>query len=436
MSWLKLLAFFAIYSSIGAADDSSTSLNGTWSSKSNTVFTGPGFYDPIDELLIEPALPGISYSFHDDGYFEEAIYQVTPNPKNHSCAVAALIFQHGTYEVNSSGSIILTPFAVDGRQLLSDPCNDNGVSVYSRYSQKEIFKSYAVSLDSYHGRYKLQLYESDGSPMQPLYLAYRPPQMLPTITMNPTANSTDSGSTAAASSTALSKKVKRSLENRYKTNAVRKHKYDYDLLCQTRTVRKQTNSLTLQSVVSDVEQQGGQRTVNGTSVHVSNVGSNFQRSTNSLLVETLGSGDESLLQSLVSQRALIFLGSQLSVNIWVLRDEVWLVEVVCVLHESTSDWLESDWSIRTNQHSNSTCTTGWSGSTFLVNGNVSTNDDRVSSIPSGRFHPVNGIKHGVGTTVTSVQGVNTFDVGVLTKQLHQDRLGTLTLVEQSLCSHL
>ncbi|KAK7682999.1 hypothetical protein QCA50_014032 [Cerrena zonata] len=32
-------------------------LVGTWSSKSNTVFTGPGFYDPVDELIIEPDLP-------------------------------------------------------------------------------------------------------------------------------------------------------------------------------------------------------------------------------------------------------------------------------------------------------------------------------------------------------------------------------------------
>ncbi|KAG7868556.1 hypothetical protein KL918_001199 [Ogataea parapolymorpha] len=232
MSWCKLLTLVAISASYVLADDSNLSLNGTWSSKANTVFTGPGFYDPIDELLIEPALPGISYSFHEDGYFEEAIYQVTPNPKNHSCAVAALIFQHGTYEVNSTGSIILTPFEVDGRQLLSDPCNDNGVSTYSRYSQKEVFKSYEVSLDTYHGRYKLRLYESDGSPMQPLYLAYRPPQMLPTITMNPTEDASGASNTesAASSSTGLSKKVKRALENRYRTNAVRKSKYNYDLL--------------------------------------------------------------------------------------------------------------------------------------------------------------------------------------------------------------
>ena len=40
------------------ADPNMEELEGTWSSKSNTVFTGPGFYDPVEELLIEPDLPG------------------------------------------------------------------------------------------------------------------------------------------------------------------------------------------------------------------------------------------------------------------------------------------------------------------------------------------------------------------------------------------
>merc|ERR1712098_49362 len=32
----------------------------------------------------------------------------------------------------------------------------------------------------------LDLYQFDGSPIQPMYLAFTPPKMLPTITMNPT----------------------------------------------------------------------------------------------------------------------------------------------------------------------------------------------------------------------------------------------------------
>ncbi|CUM66089.1 uncharacterized protein PRCAT00003743001 [Priceomyces carsonii] len=192
---------------------STKDLVGTWSSKSNTVFTGPGFYDPVDELLIEPDLPGISYSFTEDGHYEEALYRITSDAKNHSCAVATLSFQHGTYELKSNGSIILTPIAVDGRQLLSEPCGDYETSSqYSRYEQATWFKSFLVYVNSYHGRYTLQLFQFDGSKMQPLYLAYRPPLMLPTSALNPTDKESETKST-------LSEKVKRSLENQYRTTA-------------------------------------------------------------------------------------------------------------------------------------------------------------------------------------------------------------------------
>lgn len=233
---------FAVFSLVSsflhanlASADTEGSIVGTWSTKSNAVFTGPGFYDPVDELLIEPALPGISYSFTDDGFWEEAIYQVTPNPKNHSCPAAVLIYQHGTYKQGSSGSLTLTPFNIDGRQLLSEPCKDDGVSSYTRYQQQESFKGYAVYIDPYHGRWRLDLTKSDGSIMQPLYLAYRPPQMLPTITMNPTA---DAKATTASSKEKrdthglelnLGQRVRRGLENRFKTNAIKQEGFDYNL---------------------------------------------------------------------------------------------------------------------------------------------------------------------------------------------------------------
>ncbi|CDO95628.1 unnamed protein product [Kluyveromyces dobzhanskii CBS 2104] len=218
-SLLSLLAI-AVYG------QASTDLEGTWTSKSNQVFTGSGFYDPVEELLIEPALPGISYSFTSDGYFEEALYQVSGNPQDPTCPVAVLIYQHGTYEVDDDGQLVLTPFAVDGRQLLSEPCVDKGVSTYSRYSQTEKFKSYLVQLDTYYGKQSLQLYKSDGSPAQPLFLAYKPPMMLPTITLNPTDQS-DATATSNAKRDLISH-VKRSLENRHKTNAVKKTPFNVE----------------------------------------------------------------------------------------------------------------------------------------------------------------------------------------------------------------
>lgn len=213
-------------------------LEGTWSSKSMTVLTGPDFYDPVDELLIEPALPGISVSFTTDGYFEIAMYQVTSNPKDPKCATGALTFQHGTYNITKS-KLYLTPFEDDGRQLVSDPCNSN-TSSYVQYDQKLTFSKFQVWIDLYYGRYRLDLYEFDGTPMPPLYLVYRPPQMLPTVTMNPGTKEQvanfSSSSSSSSSKRALNQdvrlRIRRSLMNKGKTTAVRdqRHSWVHDMI--------------------------------------------------------------------------------------------------------------------------------------------------------------------------------------------------------------
>lgn len=192
-------------------------LAGTWTSKSNSVFTGPGFYDPHDELLIEPDLPGISYSFTKDGFYEEALYRITSNPQNHSCATASITFQHGKYNLLTNGSIILTPVKEDGRQLFSEPCGENkDKSLYIKYFQPTWFKSFEIFLSDYHGRYVLQLNRFDGSKMQPLYLAYSPPLMLPTVPFTKKFLKKNTPS--------LSEKTKRSFENLFKTNAIKNNK--------------------------------------------------------------------------------------------------------------------------------------------------------------------------------------------------------------------
>ncbi len=48
-------------------------------------------------------------------------------------------WQHGTWVMNANGSLSLTPIAVDGRQLLSSPCEYNN-AVYTRYNQTELFQ--------------------------------------------------------------------------------------------------------------------------------------------------------------------------------------------------------------------------------------------------------------------------------------------------------
>jgi hypothetical protein len=49
------------------------------------------------------------------------------------------------------------------------------------------------------------MYQFDGSPMNPMYIAFRPPQMLPTTTLNPTTASATASSTSKA-------KVKRGMD--------------------------------------------------------------------------------------------------------------------------------------------------------------------------------------------------------------------------------
>lgn len=114
-------------------------LVGTWSTKSNATLTGPGFYDPVSEKLIEPKLTGISYSFTSDGHYEESYYRAIANPQNPNCPSGIMQWQHGTFTYNANGSLSMTPIAVDGRQLLSSPCEGKN-SIYTRYNQTELFE--------------------------------------------------------------------------------------------------------------------------------------------------------------------------------------------------------------------------------------------------------------------------------------------------------
>ena len=106
-----------------------------------------------------------------------------------SCPSSIMQWQHGTYSLPGNGSLVLQPFSVDGRQVMSTPCSYEN-SVYTRYDQPELLKSYQVLTDPYHNVPRLNLFKFDGSPIMPLYLAMSPPQMLPTSTLNPTTSAT------------------------------------------------------------------------------------------------------------------------------------------------------------------------------------------------------------------------------------------------------
>ncbi|KAI9732666.1 MAG: Reversal of tor2 lethality [Cirrosporium novae-zelandiae] len=172
-------------------------LTGTWVTKSKKVVTGSSFYDPVNDKFLEPDLTGISYSFTDDGYYEEAYYRAISNPAAPSCPQGIMQYQHGTYRKADNGSLYLTPIGVDGRQLLSKPCTYD-VGIYTRYNQSEYFKKYQIYTDSYHNVLRLDLYQYDGSLMSPMYLLYKPPTMLPTSTLNPTTSSATATATGSS----------------------------------------------------------------------------------------------------------------------------------------------------------------------------------------------------------------------------------------------
>ncbi|KAH7120789.1 chaperone for protein-folding within the ER, fungal-domain-containing protein [Dendryphion nanum] len=185
-SALLLSAGFAAAQTAGVAF---TDLIGTWSTKSNSTFTGPKFYNPVEDTFTEPAHTGISYSFSVDGFYEEAYYRAISNPQNPKCPKGIMQWQHGTFTKEANGSLILEPIKVDGRQLYSDPCSYDK-AIYTRYNTSELFSRYEVMKDGYTNKTRLNLYKFDGAPMIPMYLALSPPDMLPTSTLNPLTTST------------------------------------------------------------------------------------------------------------------------------------------------------------------------------------------------------------------------------------------------------
>ncbi|SNX84425.1 related to ROT1 - molecular chaperone in the endoplasmic reticulum [Melanopsichium pennsylvanicum] len=180
------LAFSTTVSAQDLTFENVTSLYGTWSSGSQNVTTGIEFFNPVTQEFKLPATAGISYSFTEDGFFEEARYQFTSNAVTNRCFKASLIWQHGTYQFHSNGSITLTPFPADGYIQVLDPCGAQTSSIY-HYSEFELLASWYNYQDDHPGfmqsgvsAYALQLSQFDQSKLPLMWLRNRPPNMLPT----------------------------------------------------------------------------------------------------------------------------------------------------------------------------------------------------------------------------------------------------------------
>lgn len=72
---------------------------------------------PQNNSFSYPNVSGYSFSFTEDGYFEQAQFTWNANATDPHCIEAVVIWQHGTYEVLGNGSITTNSsvFAGDGR---------------------------------------------------------------------------------------------------------------------------------------------------------------------------------------------------------------------------------------------------------------------------------------------------------------------------------
>ncbi|KAL7418334.1 Reversal of tor2 lethality [Cryptotrichosporon argae] len=184
MSPILALAALALAAAVRAQGDLSeannvTSLQGTWSSGSGAVQTGGDFCTPAEDTFTYPNNTGISYSFTDTGFFEEAQYRYTSNATNPSCIQGYILWQHGTYQLNDNGSITLYPFGSDGRIQVQDPCAAT-TNVITYYDQITLYADWGIIIDQSTANYVLNLNRFDGAKMPPMYLVANPPNMLPT----------------------------------------------------------------------------------------------------------------------------------------------------------------------------------------------------------------------------------------------------------------
>ncbi|KAF8752977.1 Chaperone for protein-folding within the ER, fungal [Rhizoctonia solani] len=137
----------------GAFDKSHkmTYLKGTWSISDKNVPVGPTFVNPAENKFFFPT----EYK----------------NTTSRTYSFALFIYQHGTYEFLSNGSMALTPFAKDGRFQMADSCKEsNGATPYN---YTELMVTWSIDID-YGTAPVLNLHEANWEQPQNLTLAYKP----------------------------------------------------------------------------------------------------------------------------------------------------------------------------------------------------------------------------------------------------------------------
>lgn len=161
-----------------SAANNVTDLEGTWSSNI-AVSTGNDFCVPAEMRFNYPNNTGISYSFTNTGFFEEAQYRYESNATNPACIQATIYWQHGRYTLNNNGSITLVPFSTDGRIQVQNRCAAV-TNIITYYDQHVVFSNWGITVEPSTGRYRLIVNRFDGAKLPYMYLTAKPPNMLPT----------------------------------------------------------------------------------------------------------------------------------------------------------------------------------------------------------------------------------------------------------------
>lgn len=190
-----------------SAANNVTDLEGTWTSNPS-VQTGGSFCTPAEMKFNYPNNTGISYSFTNTGFFEEAQYRYDSNASNPACIQAKIFWQHGTYKLNANGSITLFPFASDGRIQVQDPCAAT-TNIITYYNQQTLYADWGITIDTSTGNYMLKLNRFDGAKMPYMFLVAKPPNMLPTQVLTGS-NASGQTNTRKRSTMSLERFMKRS----------------------------------------------------------------------------------------------------------------------------------------------------------------------------------------------------------------------------------
>ncbi|POY72437.1 hypothetical protein BMF94_4263 [Rhodotorula taiwanensis] len=153
---------------------------GTWSTGNGNVLTGPSLGAPYNNSFIYPNVTGYSFSFTSDGYFEQTQFTWNPNATDPHFE-AIVLWQHGTYEVLTNGSITTNPtvFNGDGRIQTQNACSAVSSNIYY-YNEPGLYQTWAVA--PWRGKTMLRLGKYDGSLLPRMYLVSSDPSqfMFPT----------------------------------------------------------------------------------------------------------------------------------------------------------------------------------------------------------------------------------------------------------------